>query len=262
MAAKTEKQRRADRAASRRRRRKQNFITFLVIVGLGFVLVLLLMHSCGKNAASQETTTSTGVATSTAPSPQTTISATTEPTQPAHEITEEDGFTYVDGVLLVNKSYAIPADYNPGGLTDECSAAFYEMQAAAEADGVSLWIQSGFRSYEDQTDIYDRYVYNYGQEESDRFSARPGHSEHQTGLAIDLNDVSDTFGDTPEGQWVDEHCAEYGFILRYPDGKEEQTGYQYEPWHVRYVGTEMAQAITESGLCLEEYFGISSEYEE
>ncbi len=92
------------------------------------------------------------------------------------------------------------------------------------------------------------------------FSARAGHSEHQTGLTIDCNDASDSFVGTPEAEWLAEHASEYGFIIRYPKGKEDITGYKYEPWHIRYVGKDLAQELDSSGLTLEEYFGIISEY--
>ncbi len=258
MAAKTPKQRRAARAASRRRRRKQNFITTLFLLAAVVVFVLLFVHSC-KNGAKEKAETS--VVTTAA-----TTAATVAPTEKAltengYEIEVRDGVTYIDGVLVVNKTYTVPAFYNPGGLTDECADAFAKMQAAAGAENVILYEASGFRSYETQEGLYDSYVQKDGQDAADRYSARPGSSEHQTGLAIDLNDVSDTFGETPEGKWVAAHCAEYGFILRYPEGKEEATGYMYEPWHIRYVGEEFAQKLTDSGLCLEEYFGISSEYD-
>lgn len=103
----------------------------------------------------------------------------------------------------------------------------------------------------------------FGQAATDRFSARPGHSEHHTGLAIDLNSLKTAFGETPEGKWLAEHCAEYGFILRYPKDSEEITGYIYEPWHIRYVGVEFAQELYLGDgdfLTLEEYFGITSCY--
>ena len=99
-----------------------------------------------------------------------------------------------------------------------------------------------------------------GQEAADRYSARPGHSEHQSGLAFDLNDLSESFGRTKEGIWLRENCWKYGFIIRYPEDKESITGYMYEPWHVRYIGNDSAKAVYESGLCLEEYLGITSQY--
>ena len=195
-------------------------------------------------------------ATTAAPTPDSRVT-----NEAGHEIVTTNGVTYVDGVLVVNKTYSLPASYGPGGLTPECDAAYDRMKAAAASEGLSLYISSGFRSYDTQDVIYNRYVANDGKANADRYSARPGHSEHQTGLAIDLNGVSDSFGNTAEGKWVAAHAHEYGFILRYPKGKEAQTGYMYEPWHIRYVGVKAATAIFESGLCLEEYYGITSAYQ-
>jgi len=178
-----------------------------------------------------------------------------------YDIKTANGITYVDGVMVVNKTYSLPASYNTGDLTAECDSAYMAMKSAAKKAGHTLYISSGFRDYETQEVIYNRYVANDGKANADRYSARPGHSEHQTGLAIDLNGVSDSFGDTAAGKWVAAHCHEYGFILRYPKGKEAQTGYMYEPWHIRYVGNEAAAKIAASGLCLEEYYGITSEYQ-
>ena len=214
-----------------------------------------------KSEAEQETTEQHSETQSTHPETEAaTAAAPAGISTKGYSVVEVNGITYVDGVLVANKTYSLPADYNPGGLTAETGAAFARMQTAANADGISLYIQSGFRSYELQESLYTRYVSRDGQEAADRYSARPGHSEHQTGLAIDLNDISYAFADTPEGKWVDENCHKYGFILRYPQEKEAQTGYRYEPWHIRYVGVDVATAIHNSGLCLEEYYGISSVY--
>lgn len=177
-----------------------------------------------------------------------------------YPITVKDGITYVDGVLVANKTYSLPESYNPGDLLSECSSAFAELQSAAAAEGLNIWNASGFRSYALQESLYNRYVSRDGKAAADRYSARPGHSEHQTGLAIDLNSITQSFADTREGQWIEENCWRYGFILRYPKGKEAQTGYMYEPWHIRYVGAEVAENIYKSGLCLEEYYGITSDY--
>ena len=166
---------------------------------------------------------------------------------------------YIDGILIVNKTYSLPRSYNPGGLTPECKAAFDELKQAAAADGINIWLSSGFRSYEYQSTLYNGYVSYYGQASADTFSARPGHSEHQTGLAIDCNIINDSFAGTPEAIWLAEHCHEYGFIIRYPYGKQSVTGYKYEPWHIRYIG-DKATEIYESGLTLEEYYGLSSVY--
>ncbi len=175
-------------------------------------------------------------------------------------ISQKNGITYVDNVLVANKTYSLPESYNPGALLGECEAAFKAMKSAAAVLGYELWNASGFRSYELQKSLYTRYSDRDGKEAADRYSARPGHSEHQSGLAIDLNEISSAFANTKEGKWVEENCHKYGFILRYPKGKEAQTGYMYEPWHIRYVGVDTATAIYNSGLCLEEYFGITSAY--
>ena len=179
---------------------------------------------------------------------------------PAAQSTSE-GLTYIDGILVVNKTYALPADYNPG-VDPDAQAAFDKMQADAAKEGLNIYISSGFRSYDYQAGLYDRYVQRSGKAEADRYSARAGHSEHQTGLAFDLNSIDMTFADTDECAWVNEHCAEYGFIIRYPKGSESITGYMYEPWHLRYLGTENAKKVYDSGLTLEEYLGIDSKYAE
>ena len=176
-----------------------------------------------------------------------------------YAIVEKDGLTYVDGLLIVNKTYSLPAGYAPGDLTAECSRAFREMKSAAAAKGLNIYVSSGYRSYALQSSLYARYCASDGRAAADRYSARPGHSEHQTGLAMDLNTITNAFADTAEGRWVAANCWRWGFILRYPYGKEEQTGYMYEPWHLRYVG-DKAEAIYRSGLCLEEYYGLTSVY--
>lgn len=174
-------------------------------------------------------------------------------------MTQKNGVTYVDGLLIVNKTYSVPANF-AYGLTPETQAAFSEMQGAASADGLWIGICSGFRSNGYQNSLYWGYVSRDGQAAADRYSARAGHSEHETGLAIDINDASFRFDATPQAKWLALNCWKYGFIIRYPQGKEDKTGYQYESWHVRYVGLEKAKRITESGLTIEEYYGLTSAY--
>lgn len=177
-----------------------------------------------------------------------------------HTITKE---TYINGILIVNKTYGVPQNYNDGGgLTTQTKNAFAEMKKAAAAEGIELRISSGYRSYSYQRDLYNGYLRRPGQSQAyvETYSARPGHSEHQTGLAIDVNNASMSFLGTPEQKWLEAHCVEYGFIIRYPQGKEDITGYQYEPWHIRYLGKETARKVYESGLCLEEYLGVDSKY--
>jgi D-alanyl-D-alanine carboxypeptidase len=170
-----------------------------------------------------------------------------------------NGITYVDGIMIVNKSYSLPSDYNPG-LDSEAQAQFNKLSSDAAKEGLDIWLASGFRSYEYQYEIYNEYVSTYGKEAADTFSARPGYSEHQTGLVIDVNTIDDAFGDTAESDWLAANCYKYGFIVRYPEGKEDITGYKYEPWHIRYLGVETATAVYKSGKTLEEYLGVDSKY--
>ena len=171
----------------------------------------------------------------------------------------EGQITYIDGILVVNKTYPLPADYNPG-VDPVAQDALWVMISAAAEEGLSLWARSGFRSYNDQLWQYNVYVERDGAALADTYSARPGHSEHQSGLAFDMNSLDRAFANTAEGQWLAANSYKYGFIIRYPAGKENITGYMYEPWHVRYVGVELATEIHVLGVCLEEYLGITSEY--
>lgn len=173
----------------------------------------------------------------------------------------KNGVTYVNGILIANKTYSLPSSYNPGTLTAETQAAFNRMKNDAAAAGLNLWICSGFRSYSYQDQLYNSYVARDGKAAADTYSARAGHSEHQTGLALDINMASDAFIGTTEAKWIAANCYKYGFILRYPQGKQNITGYKYEPWHVRYLGKETAKAAYDSGLTLEEYLGIDSVYQ-
>lgn len=182
-------------------------------------------------------------------------------TAKGYSIERINGVVYVNGILIANKTYPLPESYYPGGLTGETESAYYEMQGDASAEGISIWCKSGFRSYVDQRIIYADYAQRDGNAAADRYSARPGHSEHQSGMALDLNSLDLSFADTNEGIWLKNNSWKYGFIIRYPEGKEGVTGYIYEPWHVRYVGKENAKAIYDSGLCLEEYLGITSSYQ-
>ena len=171
-----------------------------------------------------------------------------------------DGVTYVDGILIANKTYSLPADFGDG-LDPETYDAFNRMARDAANDGIYLYIISDFRSYQTQNYTYNSFVYDRGVEQADSCSTRTGHSEHQTGLAIDVNTTSDYFDGTPEAIWLARNCVRYGFIIRYPKGKEAVTGYKYEPWHIRYLGAQKAAEIANSGLTIEEYYGITSVYQ-
>lgn len=145
-------------------------------------------------------------------------------------------------------------------MRPEAAEALEQLFEGAKQQGIILYATSGFRSYSTQKAIFDRKAKERGEQSANRSVAKPGQSEHQTGLAMDLEGESslgtgltNAFGETPEGIWLADHCAEYGFIIRYPKDKTKITGYIYEPWHIRYVGIEAAKEITRLGLTLEEY---------
>lgn len=183
-----------------------------------------------------------------------------------------------DLLVVVNKERNLPADYEPDDLVvpdvrfsfsgddpkkymrREAANALEKLFEAADQENLRLFAVSGYRSYQTQRDIFAYNVNRTGSEEqANQFSAKPGQSEHQTGLAMDVSSpavnyrLDEPFADTPEGRWLAEHGAEFGFIIRYPKGKEDVTGYQYEPWHIRYVGIDAAKEIYEQGITLEEY---------
>ena len=172
-----------------------------------------------------------------------------------------NGLATINGIVIANKSYALPSNYG-NGLTNETVNAFNSMITSAALEDINLYQVSGYRSYYDQQYIYNNYVKRDGQAEADRYSARAGHSEHQTGMAIDVNSLYQSFENTSEGIWLNNNCYKYGFIIRYPKGKEDITGYMFEPWHVRYVGVDLATKLYNNGnwITIEEYFGIDSKY--
>ncbi|HEM6220359.1 TPA: LD-carboxypeptidase LdcB/DacB [Streptococcus suis] len=159
-------------------------------------------------------------------------------------------------VIIANKKHPLSADYAPGE-EPQALAAFQNLIADMQAKGFDVSNNySGFRSYETQASLYQSYVDQDGQAAADTYSARPGYSEHQTGLAFDLLDSSGNLLEEPTAsQWLAENAHHYGFIVRYLPGKENSTGYMAESWHVRYIGQE-ATDIYNSGLTLEEYFGV------
>lgn len=169
------------------------------------------------------------------------------------------GCTYVDGILVANKTYSLPPDYDPG-LLPVTQEAFDLLKADAAEEGLNIYEGSGYRNYKFQEKCYNSMVSGYNKQYADTWSARPGHSEHQTGYTIDCNTKNEAFGETDEGKWLAAHCYEYGFIIRYPKGKEKITGYNYESWHIRYVGKEHARIIHDQDITLEEYLDIDSAY--
>ncbi len=164
----------------------------------------------------------------------------------------KDGVTTVGGVILVNREYGLPEDYGSGLLRSAYSA-YVKMK---EASGYDMSIISGYRSYEKQQQVYKYWCSIDGEATASRYSAQPGHSEHQTGLAMDITSLKRSYADTAEGKWLAANCWKYGFIIRYPKDSESITGYIYEPWHVRYLGTSLAKMVHDSGLTLEEFFCV------
>ena len=188
-------------------------------------------------------------------------------------VTNEESVT-----VIVNKERSLPDGYEPGDLVEpdvpfsfdephekrhmrqEAAEALEKLFAAADSEGIELRAVSGYRSYARQKSVYESHVASKGEAEASRISAFPGTSEHQTGLTIDVsspsagNALEQAFGQTKEGLWLADNAPEYGFIIRYPEGREGITGYVYEPWHIRYVGEDLALDIAQSGLTLEEYF--------
>ncbi len=167
-------------------------------------------------------------------------------------------FYYLSSSYVPSDLVTISSSYGRGQVKEEAYNAFIKMYNAAAKEGLYLYISSPYRSYSRQKSLYNNYVSKDGKAEADTYSARPGFSEHQTGLAMDLGTKSnhsiDDFEKSKEFVWTKEHAYEYGFILRYPKGKEYITGYIYEPWHYRYVGTEVAKYIYEHDITYEEYY--------
>lgn len=171
--------------------------------------------------------------------------------------------------VIVNKHHPLDAAYIPPDLTDaggvliRAAAAerFRVMVSAAASEGIAITAVSGYRPATEQAHIHDSYTSVYGAPAADLLSARPGYSEHQTGLAIDIGNPSGEcalnacFASTPAGAWTEANAHRFGFIIRYPAGSESVTGYTYEPWHLRYTGLDAAAAIHAGGLTLEQYTG-------
>ena len=173
--------------------------------------------------------------------------------------------------ILVNKYTSLPEKYAPDDVVEmsnwysypgnsirkEVYDAFKTMFNAAKEEGLTLIVNSSYRTYEVQKEIYDDYEDSRGLEYADKYAARPDFSEHQTGLSVDIfspGSNMSTFESTEEFKWLSENCYKYGFILRYPKGKEDITGYSYEAWHYRYVGKDLAKKVYDSGLTYDEYY--------
>ncbi len=202
-----------------------------------------------------------------------------------NDIVELDGKKVIQNpenmMVLVNKEFALPEGYAANDLVrpnvsfsfgnqdieksymrKEAAEALEKMFSEAANRQIHLFAVSGYRSYERQVQVFNTEVQTVGREQAVQVVAVPGNSEHQTGLSMDISSesanfaLSERFGETPEGKWLVENAHKFGFILRYPNGKEGITGYQYEAWHFRYVGEKAASEIYENNLTLEEYFNV------
>ncbi len=227
---------------------------YLVLSGL---LALTLAACSQEKPATSETQTSTGEKTV---QEGTVGSKSQEASQKKAEVVNKGDYYSVQGkydeIVIANKHYPLSKDYNPGE-NPTAKAELLKLIAAMQEAGFPISDHySGFRSYETQTQLYQDYVNKDGKAEADRYSARPGYSEHQTGLAFDLIGTDgDLVTEEKAAQWLLDHAADYGFVVRYLKGKEKETGYMAEEWHLRYVGKE-AKDIAASGLSLEEYYGF------
>ena len=227
---------------------------YLVLSGL---LALTLAACSQEKPATSETQTSTEEKTV---QEGTVGSKSQEASQKKAEVVNKgdyySGQGKYDEIVIANKHYPLSKDYNPGE-NPTAKAELLKLIAAMQQAGFPISDHySGFRSYETQTQLYQDYVNKDGKAEADRYSARPGYSEHQTGLAFDLiNTDGDLVTEEKAAQWLLDHAADYGFVVRYLKGKEKETGYMAEEWHLRYVGQE-AKDIAASGLSLEEYYGF------
>ncbi len=197
-------------------------------------------------------------------------------TSKGYVLKKENGISYVEGNLIVNKTYSLPDSFIPSNpyngsvsgewcincIDKDAMEAFKIMQSDAMALGLNIYISSGYRSHNRQSVLYSDYVSKDGVDKADKYSARPGHSEHQSGLCFDLNSVNDSFTNTDEGRWINDNAYLYGFVIRFPKELEEETGYIYESWHLRYVGVDLAKKLYNNGnwLSLEGYYGLSSVY--
>ena len=226
-------------------------------------LVLSSLLALTLSACSQEKTETSDAKTS---SEQSTVQEGTvgskshEASQKKAEVVDKGDHYSIQGkydeIVVANKHYPMSKDYNPGE-NPTAKAELLKLIAAMQQAGFPISDHySGFRSYETQVKLYQDYVNQDGKAEADRYSARPGYSEHQTGLAFDLIGTNGNLvTEEKAAQWLLDHAADYGFVVRYLKGKEKETGYMAEEWHLRYVGKE-AKDIAASGLSLEEYYGF------
>lgn len=272
--------------SKKRKTKKRNR---LILVYIAVLIITIICYWGSTNiktckeaqVVNQDTTTTTPTTTTTTTTSTTTTKKVSEDgyvgtTTNGYTITKKNGAYYIDDYLVVNKTYALASNWVPQNTYSKINAEickncldkttysnWSKMQSDASAVGLNIYIASGYRSYSYQNGLYNSYLKKDTKAKVDTYSARPGHSEHQSGLAFDLNSVTDAFAATNEGKWIQDNCYLYGFIIRYPKDKSNETGYKYEPWHLRYVGVELANKLYNNGnwITMETYFGIDSKYQ-
>ena len=254
---------------------------FSALFGVLFILLIKLMFftprtlsekDCQDCLSAIQTNQNSSVETTPTPSPTPSPTSTPEPTvEPTVDTT-----TLSSIQKITNKDHPIDSGYVPANLTivnvnsngtqylrSESASELVKMFAAAHKDGIDLYLVSGYRSYAQQLALYNTYVNTDGKALADSYDAIPGACEHQLGLAVDLSDdnrdhdIDNSFESTAAYQWLLKHSYEYGYILRFPPGKESITGIAYNPWSFRYIGIEEAKKVYDSGLTLEEYYKVN-----
>lgn len=255
---------------------KKIIIILLIVVIVTASLIGIYSFLSRDNT---KATDSPNPAKTTAPTPKTPAA---KPETPKPKTFDKSKFSLTDPNsiwVIANKKRPLqPNNYAPDDLVlldthrrgaqymrSEAADALKSMFIAAETDGHSLSALSAYRSYSVQVSVYNSEVQTYGRAVADTQSARPGHSEHQTGLTVDVGKaggpcgIEDCFADMPEGKWIAKNAYRFGFILRYPPQKDSVTGYRYEPWHIRYVGIELATEMHNTDTqTLEEFFGVEA----
>ncbi|WP_353988649.1 M15 family metallopeptidase [Ruicaihuangia caeni] len=275
-----ERSQRAQRAPSPAVRRRRA-VVLGIVAGIALVAVVWAIVAAATGAGDQPPASAPSKSPSPTldPPPQAaTPTPSAPPAQPEFDKTAQSIDAASSYWVVANKLRPLqPLDYAPDDLVEvpvphvytpqlrkAAADAVVEMFAAFTAEtGLQLQSQSAYRSYTTQVDVYNSWVSSLGQAGADRTSARPGHSEHQTGLSIDISSLpaecalQACFGDTPHGKWLAANAWRFGFTLRYPNGMTPVTGYEYEPWHFRYVGPELAAELHRTGIpTLEEFFGL------
>lgn len=253
------------RSMSRKRRLTVTLSALAVVLVAGVAIGIWALQNQDTVTIAQPTTTP-------AATPTPTPTPTPEPSpEPQWDVDSPGSLQVVvnkqrplDPIGWIPDELVWPDIPNPSGepLHPEAAQAAEQMFIEAQAAGLPFWLVSGYRDFAYQEQLFNNFSANYGVEEAETFSARPGHSEHQTGLAIDISEcdgcgLTEAFGDTPQGIWVRENAHRFGYIMRYHAGEQATVGYVYEPWHFRYVGTEIATDMYENGILnLEDYFGL------